>query len=82
MEKNILPAAKRMAENDNWTLKRLKENLKDMIDTQKKFLAKEIPPRQIIGTGYKAGQSRRIATKWLEDRIAEYEQAIELKEKA
>ena len=81
MEKNILPAAKRMAENDNWTLERLKENLKDTIDTQKKFLAKEIPPRKIIGTGYKAGQSRRIATKYLEDRIAEYEQAIELKEK-
>lgn len=71
--------AKDMSENKNYTLPQLEKLYSEMLETQKKFLAKEIPPRKIIGTGYKAGQSRRIATEWLEQRLAEYKKAIEMR---
>jgi hypothetical protein len=76
---SIRNAAERMANNERYTTEDLKQTYERYCSDLKDFRDGLIPPRKIIGTGYKPQYARKIATEWLEDHISEYKQALAIR---
>ena len=51
----------------NLTKEFLKKQIKEHTDTYHKLVNREIPPRSVVGTGYKNG--RKVAETWLKEQI-------------
>jgi hypothetical protein len=55
--------------NTTWTLEEVQASLEETLKLQEDFLAGLIPPRRIVGTGYK--NARKVATEYLAGVVAE-----------
>ncbi len=54
--------------NTTWTVEKVQASLDETLKTQADFLAGLIPPRRIVGTGYK--NARKVAVEWLAGAVA------------
>ena len=72
--------AKRIADNPNWTNDKLKAEYDSLKKDLQNFNSGLLKPSKVIGTGYKSSAiAKRLAKKWLEDNIAKYEKALEIR---
>ena len=55
--------------NTGWTADKVQVELDYLLRLQEGFLAGSIPPRKVVGGGYK--NARKVATQYLVDAIAE-----------
>lgn len=55
----------------------VEERLAEHTQTLKDLNDRKIPPRVVIGTGYRKGRSRAIAVQWLTDQIEASQAALE-----
>ena len=55
--------------NTGWTADKVQVELDYLLRLQEGFLAGSIPPRKVVGGGYK--NARKVATQYLIDAIAE-----------
>jgi hypothetical protein len=55
--------------NTGWTADKVQVELDYLLKLQEGFLAGTIPPRKVVGGGYK--NARKVATQWLVEVIAE-----------
>lgn len=55
--------------NTGWTVEKIQVELDYLVRLQEGFLAGTIPPRKVVGGGYK--NARKVATQWLNDILAE-----------
>ena len=73
-------AAKRMADNPNWTNEKLSEGYNKLKFDLSELNAGYLKPSKVIGGGYKSSAvAKRLAKAWLEDRIDEYKKALEIR---
>jgi len=76
----IESAARRKADNPNWTNEKLLAEYQSLTIDLEDLKEGKITPRKIIGGGYKSSVvAKKIAKQWLEDRIAEYKMALEMR---
>lgn len=55
--------------NTGWTADKVQVELDYLLKLQEGFLAGLIPPRKVVGGGYK--NARKVATQWLVETITE-----------
>lgn len=76
----IESAARRKADNPNWTNEKLLAEYNSLKIDLEDLKEGVITPRKVIGGGYKSSAvAKRIAKEWLENRIAEYKMALEIR---
>jgi len=68
-----------LANNPNWTNEKLSESYAEFVQLKKDFEAGLVKPSKIIGTGYKSNHSRRLAKEWIENQLAIYKRALEIR---
>jgi hypothetical protein len=72
--------AKFKADNPNWTNEKLLAEYEKLNVDLRNFNNGFLKPKQIIGGGYKSSAiAKKIAKQWLEDRVAEYKMALEIR---
>jgi hypothetical protein len=71
---------KRLADNPNWTNEKLKVEYDSLKKYLQNFNSGLLKPSKVIGTGYKSSAiAKRLAKKWLEDNVAQYKKALEIR---
>jgi len=72
--------AKFKADNPNWTNEKLLAEYETNSVALSNFNKGFLKPKQVIGGGYKSSAiAKKIAKRWLEDRVAEYKMALEIR---
>jgi hypothetical protein len=72
--------AKFKADNPNWTNEKLLAEYEKLNVDLQNFNNGFLKPKQVIGGGYKSSAiAKKLAKRWLEDRVAEYKMALEIR---
>jgi hypothetical protein len=76
----IESSAKNIANNPNWTNEKILKEYNSLKFYLSEFNAGYLKPSKVVGGGYKSSAvAKRVAKEWLENNIAIYKQALEMR---